>query len=49
MSTFETGNYYAVMSGDQANEVVAVLVVTADDPRYSNVTVRETGGFILTR
>ena len=49
VSTYETGNYYAVMSGDQANEVVGVLVVTADDPRYSNVTVRETGGFILTR
>lgn len=49
VSTYETGNYYAVMSGDQANEVVGVLVVTADDPRFSNVTVRETGGFILTR
>ena len=32
VSTYETSNYYAVMSGDQANEVVGVLVVTADDP-----------------
>ena len=46
---FETGNYYAVLSGDNADEVVGVLVVSGDDPRATGVTARETGGFILTR
>ena len=46
---FESGNYYALLSGDGADEIVGVLVVEADDPRYTNVTVRETGGFILYR
>lgn len=47
---FETGNYYAILSGNNAQEVVGIVVVTADDPRFgNNVTVRETGGFILTR
>jgi hypothetical protein len=49
LENFETGNYYAVMSGTNANEVVGVLVVTADDARFEGVTVRETGGFILSR
>ena len=43
---FEAGNYYAVISGDNADEVVGVIVVTAD---VNGVTVRETGGFILYR
>lgn len=46
---FETGNYYAVMSGTNADEVVGVLAVTGEDPRATGVTFRETGGFILTR
>jgi len=47
---FESGNYYAVLSGEGADmEVAGVIVVTADDKRWDGVTVRETGGFILYR
>ena len=47
--TFEQGEYYAIVAGEDASEVVGVIVVTADDPRLDGVTVRETGGFILYR
>lgn len=46
---FETGKYYAIVAGDNAEEVVGVIVVEADDPRYDGVKVRETGGFLLSR
>ena len=46
---FENGTYYGLLSGDNADEIVGVLVVEADDPRFDSVTVRETGGFILYR
>lgn len=50
---YEAGNYYAVLSGDATqggeDEIVGVIVVEAQDPRYEGVTVRETGGFILYR
>lgn len=47
---FEEGNYYAVLSGDNANTITGVIVVTADSPRYGNsVTVRETAGFFAVR
>jgi hypothetical protein len=46
---FETGKYYAVVSGANATEIVGVIVVEADDPRYTGVKVRETGGFLLSR
>jgi hypothetical protein len=49
LETFETGKYYGIIGGQNASEIVGVVVVTADDPRYSGVTVRETGGFILAR
>jgi hypothetical protein len=49
VKTFEAGKYYAMLAGAGAEEVVGVLVVEAGDPRYGSVTVRETGGFILTR
>ncbi|SDK14868.1 hypothetical protein [Aliiruegeria lutimaris] len=45
---YEEGNYYAVLSGANAEEVVGVIVVDSNDPRYG-VDVRETGGFILYR
>jgi hypothetical protein len=51
-TVFETGNYYAVLSGDGTpggDEIVGVIVLTADDPRIDGVTVRETGGFIVHR
>lgn len=43
---YESGNYYAIVAGDDAEEVVGVIVVEA--PTTSG-TVRETGGFILYR
>ncbi|MFD0980904.1 hypothetical protein [Tropicimonas aquimaris] len=49
LEEFESGNYYAVISGDDAEEIVGVIVVEGDDPRFEDVTVRETGGFILSR
>lgn len=49
LEALDTGNYYGVISGDDAEEVVGVIVVEASDARYEGVTVRETGGFILGR
>lgn len=49
VSRFEAGNYYGVVSGPNADEVVGIIVVEAEDPRIDGVTVRETGGFILYR
>ncbi|RBI86627.1 hypothetical protein DRV85_04130 [Rhodosalinus halophilus] len=46
---YEAGNYYAILSGDNAEEVVGIVVVEGEDPRNENVTFRETGGFIATR
>lgn len=49
---YETGEYYAVLAGDatggDGGEVVGVVVVTSQDPRFG-ITAQETGGFILTR
>ncbi|WP_306131211.1 hypothetical protein [Roseivivax marinus] len=42
------GQYYAIMSGENAEEITGVLVVEGDDPR-SNATFQETGGFIVYR
>ncbi|MBE1284356.1 MAG: hypothetical protein GJ676_13675 [Rhodobacteraceae bacterium] len=45
---FEEGNYYAVMAGDDADEIVGVFVLeTSRDPVASNV--RDTSGFIVYR
>lgn len=47
---FEAGKFYALISDSptgNANEVVGIIRVEADDPRYEGVKVRETGGFIL--
>ncbi|MGJ8594546.1 hypothetical protein [Sulfitobacter sp.] len=43
VTAVETGNYYAVMSGDDPDEIAGVIVVTGSD------TVRETAGFIVYR
>ncbi len=45
----ESGNYYAVLSGTDASEIVGVVVVESDDPRLDGSQVQETGGFILYR
>ncbi|WP_319826288.1 hypothetical protein [Thalassovita sp.] len=46
--THESGTYYAVLSGDDAEEMVGVIVVTSGVPNSSS-TMRETGGFLLER
>lgn len=43
------GTFYAILSGDGADEVVGVLVMTGDDPRFDGSTYQETGGFIIYR
>ncbi|SLN26422.1 hypothetical protein PSA7680_01153 [Pseudoruegeria aquimaris] len=45
-STFEEGNYYAVIAGDDAEEIAGVIVVTSSDPQTGN-GVQETGGFFV--
>lgn len=54
LDEYEEGQYYAVISGDATqgaeDEIVGIIVVEATDPRFEgNVTVRETGGFLLYR
>jgi hypothetical protein len=49
VETHESGTYYAILSGDNSEEMVGVLVVESDYPVDGSVTVRETGGFILDR
>ena len=52
---FEAGKYYGIMSGDDAEEIVGIIVVESKDPRFGNpfgvndVGVQETGGFIVYR
>jgi predicted small lipoprotein YifL len=48
---YEDGTYYGIIGGDldTGGEVVGVLVMTSNDPRYDGVTAQETGGFILYR
>ncbi len=43
------GQYYAVMSGQNAEEIVGVLVVSGEDPRVDGAGFQETGGFIVVR
>ena len=48
--SLDSGKYYAIISGAGADQqVVGVIVTEAPDYRMTDVTVRETGGFILTR
>lgn len=47
---YETGTYYGIISGSGANmEIVGVIVMTSEDPRFEGVTAQETGGFIVYR
>lgn len=43
-SVFETGNYYAVLAGDNAEEIAGIILITSSDPS-SSVIIEETGGF----
>ena len=47
IEVFENGKYYAILSGDAAEELVGIYVVTSTPAE--NVTARETGGFIVYR
>jgi hypothetical protein len=46
---YESGTYYAILSGENARYITGVIVVTGSDPRFADVTVRETGGFFAER
>lgn len=48
-NAFESGTYYGVLAGATAGTISGIVVVTGEDPRDSNITFRETGGFIATR
>lgn len=47
--TFETGNYYAIVSGPTADEIVGIVVTETTAGLPSGITARETGGFIVYR
>lgn len=47
VKTFETGNYYAIVSGDDAGEIVGIFVLQSTIDPIGDV--RETGGFIVYR
>lgn len=46
LESYETGTYYAVIGGEDADEIVGIVVMEAD---IDGVTAQETGGFILVR
>lgn len=46
---YEDGQFFAVLSGEDAEEITGIVVLTSQDPRFENVTARETGGFIVYR
>lgn len=49
LEVYEEGTYYAIVGGEGASEIVGVFVVESEDPRFSDVTAQETGGFIVYR
>ena len=44
---FEDGSYYAIVSGDDAEEIVGVIVI--ESAGVNSITAQETGGFIVYR
>ncbi|MGR3503329.1 hypothetical protein [Pseudaestuariivita sp.] len=48
-TSLQSGQYFGILGGANAEEIVGVLVVTEEDPRRQNVTAQETGGFIVYR
>lgn len=48
-STLEEGTYTGIFAGDGPNEIVGTMIGTHTYPGTTNLTVRETGGFIVTR
>lgn len=53
LEIYEEGVYYGILSGDDAEELVGVMVFESTDPRFggedSTVRAQETGGFIVRR
>ena len=50
LTAVESGTYYAMVQGDNAEEIVGIVVIENQDPRFmGGVTTRETGGFIVYR
>ncbi|MGJ8546973.1 MAG: hypothetical protein ACSHWZ_16125 [Sulfitobacter sp.] len=45
---YESGNYYAIVSGDDPDEIVGVMVLE-NNAEFDSVTVRDTSGFIVYR
>jgi len=43
------GQFYALMAGEDASEIVGVVVVEVQDPRFDDVSTQESGGFIVYR
>lgn len=48
LEVFESGTYYGILSGDDAEELVGVIVVESTDAD-TGISAQETGGFILYR
>ncbi len=49
LTEYEAGTYYAIIAGEDADEIVGIFVIESDDPRFDGVTAQETGGFIVYR
>ena len=56
LEDYEEGTYYAIVAGPNAREIVGIIVIESEDPRYGTdeddlpkVTAQETGGFIVYR
>ena len=48
VQVYEDGTYYAIVSGDDPNEIVGVVVME-NGAEFDDATVRETSGFIVYR
>lgn len=48
-ATASSGTFYAIMAGTNAEEIVGIAVTTGTDPRFSDATFQETGGFLIYR
>jgi hypothetical protein len=43
---FESGEYFAILSGADAGEMVGIVVVTSGNPGAAGGNIQETGGFL---
>lgn len=50
LELYEEGTYYGIIGGEgEEMEIVGVIVMESDDPRFEGVRAQETGGFIVYR